>query len=269
MNNKIDLTDTTLVIPIRIDSLERIENLRICTDYILKFFNTNIILLEADKKYNSIVKNFIDSNIEYHFIEDNDPVFHRTKYINTLLGYVKTEIVAVWDSDVIVNPRQILFAVLKIRENSHDFSYPYDGRFFDTGVEHRSVFINTFDISYLEANTSGMILPYTLTACGGGFFANLAVYKETGMENENFYGWGQEDGERVKRWHILKKRVIRVVGPLFHLYHPRGINSTYLSEEHKQKQINEFYRISNMNFEELELEIMYWNRSRLNMYNIF
>jgi len=78
------------------------------------------------------------------------------------------------------------------------------------------------------------------------------------MENENFIGWGQEDGERVCRWHKLNKRVIRLNGPLFHLNHPRGTNSKFLSENHRIKQINEYYRIETMSKNRLKQEISLW-----------
>lgn len=122
----------------------------------------------------------------------------------------------------------------------------------------RIKFFENRNIDYLFENKEDMLLPYTSTACGGRFLARLTDYLDCGGENENFYGWGQEDGERVERWKILKMRVRRTQGPMFHLYHPRGKNSNYLSYDHRNSQISEFVRISSLNEDELRKEIDFW-----------
>jgi predicted glycosyltransferase involved in capsule biosynthesis len=60
------------------------------------------------------------------------------------------------------------------------------------------------------------------------------------MENENFYGWGVEDDERVKRMEVLGFSINRVQGPMFHLWHPRGKNSWYASKEAELRNSQEF-----------------------------
>lgn len=37
-------------------------------------------------------------------------------------------------------------------------------------------------------------------AVGGAIFVQTNKYLQAGMENEDFYGWGLEDGERHYRW---------------------------------------------------------------------
>lgn len=254
------LKDTTFVIPIRIDSFERFENINILVRYLTDFFDTNILILEADYTNTGLVEDAVKGILEYSFTKDDNPVFHRTKYLNHLSRIVNTEYIAVWDSDVIVHPNQIDLAISRLRQNTHDFVFPYDGHFFDTGAVNRIEFLKSGNLDYLLSNTATMSLPYTSTACGGGFFARLSDYLECGGENENFYGWGQEDGERVKRWQILGKRLIRVKGPMFHLYHPRGKNSGYLSDAHRNAQVAEFHRVSSLNKDALLREIQTWKR---------
>lgn len=254
----IDLQDTTFVIPLRMDSIERLENIFVLKQFLNSFFITSILILEADKEKNGFIENLFPDRSAYIFIEDTDPVFYRTKYLNLLSQRVTTEYIAVWDSDVIVHPHQIALSVSRLRENTHDFVFPYDGNFLDTGAAHRIEFLKSRNLDYLLSNMDTMSLPYTNTACGGGFVARLSDYLQCGGENENFYGWGQEDGERVKRWQILGKHIVRVKGPMFHLYHPRGTNSKYLSPEHREKQIAEFYRISALSKDALWEEIQTW-----------
>ena len=165
---------------------------------------------------------------------------------------------AVWDTDAFVKLNQIEAACELIVSNKADFVIPYDGRFLDTGPGIRMQYLETGDFSVLEKNMNYMTAPYGVHACGGGFIARRETYIECGMENENFYGWGQEDGERVKRWQLLGKRVTRVPGPMFHLYHPRGLNSGYLSAAHREKMIGEYNRIAGMLAAALRQEIRTW-----------
>ena len=58
-------------------------------------------------------------------------------------------------------------------------------------------------------------------AVGGAVFAQTEKYLQAGMENEDFYGWGLEDGERHYRWLSFGYRIYRSEGCLFHLSHPR------------------------------------------------
>lgn len=56
----------------------------------------------------------------------------------------------------------------------------------------------------------------------GTVFAQTEKYLQAGMENEDFYGWGLEDGERHYRWLSFGYRIYRSEGCLFHLSHPMG-----------------------------------------------
>jgi hypothetical protein len=69
-------------------------------------------------------------------------------------------------------------------------------------------------------------------------------------ENENFYGWGAEDEERVKRWEILGLKLKRVHGPVFHFEHP-GNNSWFASKELEMKNRNELINVCKMNRKDL------------------
>ena len=78
------------------------------------------------------------------------------------------------------------------------------------------------------------------------------------MENENFYGWGPEDIERVKRWEILGYRIKRIEGSLFHLHHPRLKNSWYASNILELKNKQELINICRMNNAGLANYISSW-----------
>lgn len=130
---RIDLTDTTFIIPVRIDSMIRLENLLMSVDSIVRYFRTRILILEASSYQNEIIPSLIkDDTVKYTFLVDKDPVFYKTKYLNILAKQVDTPLVCIWDADVILDHLQILDAVKQLRTRTSDVAYPYDGNFLDT-----------------------------------------------------------------------------------------------------------------------------------------
>ncbi len=250
-----NLTDVTFIIPVRIDSQERKENIIRVIDFIKTHFDTLITVLEADNK-EVVFHKLIDEKI---FIEDSDPVFYRTKYLNQMIKRCKTPHVAVWDTDVIIEPEQIVDALSKLRTGEAEFAFPFDGRFMNVPSIIRELFFINCDIDVLKQNIYLLNTAYGNASVGGAFFANIQTYIKTGMENENFYGWGMEDMERVKRWEISGCNIYRTPGPLFHLYHPRKQNSWFANNEVEFNNKKEFLRICKMSVVDLQREISSWN----------
>lgn len=233
---KINLQDVTFLMTIRIDSMVRLENIMIVVNNILTNFDTSIILLHADNYDNGILKKMLScSSIQYIFKEDHDNVFHRTKYINETVRLATTPYVAVWDADVIVPKNQIIQAVQKLRDG-YDAAYPFK-HFLDTSSIVRELYLKTRDINTLQENCDKMKMIYGPNVKGGAFIINKNAYQRSGLENELFYGWGIEDGDRYVRWTELDYNVYIGEGYLFHLTHGRGINS-----EFRNYNQNKFFR---------------------------
>ena len=74
------------------------------------------------------------------------------------------------------------------------------------------------------------------------------------MENEDFYGWGLEDGERYYRWLSFGCRIYRSTGCLFHLSHPRDMNGQFRSQEHHQKAVYDMNRVVDYSYSQLVSE---------------
>ena len=72
------------------------------------------------------------------------------------------------------------------------------------------------------------------------------------MENEKYYGWGSEDSDRHERWKIFGYNIYRSSGCLFHLTHPRGINSKIRSVEYGVNTRVEWLRTTRSSVEELK-----------------
>lgn len=252
---KYNMKDLTVLIPVRVDSLVRLENVLMVTRYLCKYFEVNIIVLEADRHNNGILSSLLLQEVNYMFVLDNDPVFYRTKYINQMALKVTTEFLAVWDADVVFPPVQVNEALLKLRSGDYDIYYPYDGDFMDTSKLIRDLYLESGKIELLEELGNMMLAPYGKGMRGGAFLANASAYRVAGMENLNFYGWGPEDWERYERWENLGYRIGYSKGCLFHLSHPRDLNGTHNSCQQKMYTFYEKDTIRFSSKEEIQMRM--------------
>lgn len=241
--------ELTIVIPLRIDSKEREENVNTVVRHLLDNTCVQIILLEADnnQKYHPL----IHPNVTYHFLQDNNETFFRTRYINKLLTLASTPIVGVWDSDVLLPVSQIHAAIHKIKEGN-TLCIPYGGKCIGlNGNESNLVRLHPEKLVTFE-NKSGSY------SVGGAFIVNKEDYLIAGGENEVFDGWGPEDIERIKRLEILEYKTCRIPGNLYHLHHPTGKNSYYKNEEKERYYLQVLLGICRKNKQELLEDIKQW-----------
>ena len=258
MTTKTDLSDVTFLFSQRMESIDRIENLLELVDFLTTHFDTNIHLLETATHNNKLLVKLLPKEVKYTFEEDFDPIFHRTYYTNKMVRAAHTPIVSLWDSDVLVAKEQMVAAVNLIRDKKADFTSPYKNKALDTSKIVRELYFRTKDINVLKENEKKMKELYPPDPVGGGFFANREAYLTSGIENEFFYGWGQEDGERVNRWKTLGYRFQRVEGYMYHLTHDRGINSRFHSKKQGEMKRAELQYLAMMSKEELTSKISLW-----------
>jgi predicted glycosyltransferase involved in capsule biosynthesis len=238
-----NISDNTFLFPVRLDTIERLENTLAATQFLVSSFETNIMVSEYSAYNNGLLERLLEKSIQYVFHEDHDLILFRTKFLNEMTHSVTTPFVAIWDTDVIVPKNQVFKAMEMLRNGVADFVYPYESYFFDTTPLLRKLYFEGMDINVLEQNTKKMKAMYSPNPVGGAFMANRQAYVYSGLENENFYGWGLEDGERYYRWLNQGYRVKRVHGPLFHLSHGRGINSTYGNPDQQLVKRKEVIRV--------------------------
>ena len=243
---KKNLKDVTFLLLVRLDSIDRIENIMCVVDFINTNFDTNITVWECSYYNNGILKKLLSKNVVYKHIEDHDPILYRTMYLNLMLKEVTTDYVSVWDVDVITSKQQIIDSVSLLRNNEADFVYPYERFFLDTTFIVRKLYLKTKDFSVLQSHKALMNLPAPNPA-GGAFFCDVRSYIKSGMENETFYGWGVEDFERKIRWERMGYRVKRISGEMYHLTHPRDINgySNAETDTIRYREYNKSFRINN------------------------
>ncbi|GHV40065.1 hypothetical protein FACS1894179_06000 [Bacteroidia bacterium] len=244
---KTDLTDTTFLILVRLDSIQRLENILCITDQLCRYFNTNVIVTEADSHCNTILKSLLNRKVHYNFEEDKDPVLHKTRHFNHMIKQVNTPYIAIWDADIVVDKKAVIDCVDKLRKKEADVAYPYNGVCYDIPKSLKSLYFKKKDIRLLFRHLNKMDFLYSQPLVGGAVFVNKEKYIKVGMENEKHYGWGNDDYDRYERFKREKYLIYRHNICLFHLFHPRNINSHYSSVFNKKQSENEILKIQRNN----------------------
>ena len=243
---RFDLTKTTFIIPLRIETDDRMRNIITTLIYLSRNFDTKIIVKEVDKEsvYEREVLPLLEQALEpdmlnciTHIFEESDEfTFHRTKILNDMLWMVDTPVVANYDSDIILPLESYINATNMIAKGwvhpdaeggqPVKIIYPYgfgDYQFqCHVGDNEVTNFINSgFNFEYFNGHTRQWDAKY-------GFcqFFDTEEYKKLGGENENFIAYGYEDDERHFRFNLLSS-VGRIHEYVYHLEHGRTKNSWF------------------------------------------
>lgn len=273
---KKDLSKATFIIPIRIESADRMRNVITGLVFLLENFDTKIIIKEVDTK--SVFKEdvlpqleecFDDlSNLTHIFEESDDPVFYRMKILNEMISLTKTEVVINSDCDILLPVESYVESYNLILSGGADVVYPYGN-----GNYQKQVFADDELVSnFLNSDCDFSILDQKSKIWTSDFgwiqFFNRKVYFEGGMENENFRGSSPEDKERFYRFTTLGYNVVRLDEFIYHLEHSRGRNSWPTSIEgnpYMRENFELWNTIQKMNKE--QLSHYYSNQEYLKKYD--
>ena len=271
----IDLKNCTFIIPIRIESEDRMRNVVTVLAYLLKNFDTKVIVKEVDVEsvYEDQVlpqiEDFLGDNINnltHVFEKSDDPVFYRMKILNEMIDMADTNVIANYDCDVLFKKETYVESVEMIMDG-FDLVYPYGfGNYQkqvfidDDGV---SEFINEdFDFEVLDKKSRMYDAQY-----GHVQFVNRKSYILAGMENENFRGSSPEDKERFYRFDKMGYSVGRIDDIVYHLEHSRGVNSwpnSVQGNPYMKQNFDEWEKIQKMTGNQLRL--YYSNQEYLKKY---
>ena len=243
---RFDLTKTTFIIPLRIETADRMRNIITILIYLTRNFDTKIIVKEVDESsvYEREVLPVLKQALEpewleciHHIFEKSEEfTFHRTKILNDMLWMVDTPVVVNYDSDILLPLETYINATNMIAKgwvhpdvkNGKPVKvvYPYGfGNYqFQCHVGDNEVtnFINSgFNYEYFNGHMRQWDAKY-------GFcqFFDTEEYKKLGGENENFVAYGYEDDERYFRFNLLSS-VARIDEYVYHLEHGRTKNSWF------------------------------------------
>tara|TARA_B100001057_G_scaffold122577_1_gene121459 strand:- start:10136 stop:10972 length:837 start_codon:yes stop_codon:yes gene_type:complete len=236
---KHNLTDTTFIIPVKIESDDRLRNAITVCCFLLSKFDTNILIKEVNSEpvfENEAIpqiKEFIGdiSNISYYFEKESDNTFfHKTRYFNELLSKCDTDVVSAYDIDVLL-PVSSYLESEKMCKGEYDLVYPFGFGTQENQVKWQkkvfasdelvSHFLNeNFDFSIFESSCQKDRAQW-----GHAQFFKRESYIKGGMENENFKAWGPEDEEKHYRFPKLGYNIGRILDWVYHLEHSRGDDS--------------------------------------------
>lgn len=256
-DEKIDLTDLTFIIPVSYDSNSRQENVDIVLAYLLKRFNTNIIVGEINSnRYFSYVERLGIQYIYFNdipgFFQEFNGSFHRTRALNFMTMMAHTPYIANWDADVLIDPYGIEDAVKLLRQGN-PIVYPYDGAFLRVDAVYKQVVKHTLAVNPISG------IPFkgrNDRSVGGAFMFNKEKYFTIGLENENFISHAPEDIERFRRSSMFYD-IKRVDYPLYHLYHDIKENSCH-AHEFMVFNNTEWRRVKSLNKEQYMEYINSW-----------
>jgi len=246
-----DLTDLTFIIPVKLDSKERRENLEVTIDYLLSNFKTNIIVGEESHRP---MFSYLDNIVTYMHIKPTLNCFYRTKILNLMTKKANTKFVINYDCDVIMDPTQYSLCIDLLRKSAYDFIYPYNGHFILTPREYLPGIRNTKHVNAINNDACRYV---KAVSRGGAIAFNKKTFIAAGMENEYFRSWGPEDTERYIRFKKLGYKVGYLNMPLYHLEHPRGSDSNKSNIYYNQNE-TEFRKIQKMSSAQLKNYIRTW-----------
>lgn len=256
---KTDLSNATFIVPIKIESEDRLRNVITSVCFLLSNFNTNILIKEVDTK-SIFLETALPQIREFcgetptltHIFEKSElPTFHRQRVLNDMLMKATTDVVVNYDCDIILPLESYTESYNSILSGNSDVVYPYgDGNYqiqvFATDEIVTNFLVNDFNFQYLFDSSRVYDAKY-------GFcqFFKRDVYIEGGMENENFVAYAPEDVERFYRYNTLGYKVSRIDNFIFHLEHSRTHNS-WFNNPHMRENNLEWEKIRSMNSETLK-----------------
>ena len=220
----------SLIVPLRLDGIDRFKNLELFLKYYHKL--DEIVIIE-DGVENNNVKQLCDSynNVVYIF-NSNKSFFQKGLLYNKAAKVSKGDFIIAIDVDVIIKAEQIMKSVQKLNEKTEKaIILPYNGTSLYTTDLFKEEFTNNTDDSFLEKRfPQKLIMQYrnqylripNIHSSGGCVIFKRKDYFDGGGFNPNFKGWGYEDDEVLYRYQKLGYTITRLNGPkdvLWHLNH--------------------------------------------------
>jgi len=150
-NRRIDLSDVTFIFVVRINSEEYSENFYICVNYLTKWFNTNVYIIELGDIKQVDQSQFIEE-IRYIFVEDNIEEALSLRNVNKVLQELTTPVISFYETGMILPVHQIELAVDELRQCGADFISIQWDRCMRVDRLSKAIFSKTLDLAFFEEN---------------------------------------------------------------------------------------------------------------------
>ena len=220
--------DLTFLIPVKLETQDRVRNLTTVITYLASNYDAKIIVKECDTepRFESLVGTQFTDMINYSFEKQTQPFFHKTKLLNDMIEMATTEVVANYDTDVVLPISSVNKAYEMIKSGQSDAVYPYGCGVYQKAVTYPQEvfeeFLGSMDIDVLDRNST-----ITNSTIGWTQFIRRSNYIDSFMMNEEFAAWGPEDCELHYRLNALGNKVDRINDYIYHLDHARSTDSWF------------------------------------------
>lgn len=254
IQEKLDLSQLSIVIPVKIDTEDRLNNFIFSTKYLYdNFVNFELIVIEQDlhPKLEKICQ-------DYGCVYINRKVagtFYKTYNVNLAVSVCNNPYAMTYDCDVFFKPLALQQALQRLTSHQTDFIYPYNRFMIEID---KNTTIDMTNLPYISQHDdklpSGTKLLYghaDYECTGGGFMYNKKEFLLVGGYNENIISYGCEDNEIEVRLKMLDHKVERLYNyNCYHIEHSRSLDSNY--NNFSQSNIAEFSRIKQMTVDDLK-----------------
>lgn len=263
LDEKVHLEDLGILIVVKIDSEERLSNLKRCVQNLNHFFDNTIYIYEQD--YESKID--FEGNFTKLFFQTKEKTFNRNKLVNHFVKNQNFKYLLYVECDSLLDPRGIIQTYKKLVSEKFYFAFPYNGFYtflseeisknFDPKIAVPPLwkFAYNFETSFIKEEYE---LLKIVKHVGFAYMYNVEKFKLCGMENENFMHWGWDDVEKFVRIRMLGYDFYYSDYFCYHLWHPRpsATNKFYSGKEIGLKELN---RIMAKSKDQLINEIKTWD----------
>lgn len=232
--------DLTFIIPVKLDSSDRVKNIITVLSYLISNYDAKILVKEFDvrTKFKDLIIPSLEEkfgttslgNLQYFYEIQDKKYFHKTKVLNDLLEMTTTSIVCNYDADVILPISSVNKAYDMIISGQSDAVYPYGVGAYQKAVNYPKELYKKFissDIKEEDIKNLDEFSTSSSSTIGWCQFIRKENYINSFMMNENFAAWGPEDCELFYRLNVLGNKVDRVNDYVYHLEHERTNDSWF------------------------------------------
>ena len=254
------MNQVTFLIPLRIDTEDRLWNLDVVLRYLTtRLMAAEVIVIEMDGE--SRIRQVLERYpaVRHVFIL-NAGRFAKAEASNLGAMLSTRRYVCIYDTDVLLHPDAIMEAIDEMERVGWKIALPFNRVFIDVKGGLKKTIAETFDIDLLGRMTRLLKLgehpEMSSRFLGGGIImAHRETFLAFGGVNRKMISYGWEDTEVFKRFSQLGFPPLRLTSySLIHLDHARGVDSR--PGDHYDLNRQEYKKICAMSSTDLEAYVV-------------
>ncbi len=222
-----DLSSVTVVLPVHVEHIDRLENVLAVVPYLHdNLYINNIIVIEINKTPSLF--HLLPAYVRYIFVSAaDDAVWNKSQVINTALPWLSTKITVIWDADCVVPLASVRIMAASFETEttaavccwstfSHIRRHVLLPRVRAGRVLYTIILKDTDNITMQIKQPSG----------AGIFAVRTNIFKHLRGMSQLYWGWGFEDDDVLLRMMRMSGgKIVAVHAPLLHISHARTSRS--------------------------------------------